>query len=135
MTREAFERAGLYQLSILGSGDHNMALAWVGKAAESMNSAVHPGYLGSLNLYQSKCSPSGCFRLGYLPGALKHYFHGSKQNRRYNDRWQILVKHGYHPALHTDLRRDGLIVPPSQCPQGLLDDIYQYFAQRNEDEA
>ena len=44
------------------------------------------------------------------------------------------MKHGYCP-LHTDLRRDGLLVPSSLCPQGLLDDIYQYFEQRNEDEA
>ena len=69
-----------------------------------------------------------------MPGVLKHYYHGSKKNRRYNDRWQILVEHKYSPALHMELRKDGLLVPSRLCPQKLLYDILAYFAQRNEDE-
>ena len=73
-------------------------------------------------------------RLGYLPGVVKHHFHGSKKNRRYNDRWQILVKHAYNPMKHLHLRPDGLIVPAPACPPQLLEELYDYFAQRNEDE-
>jgi hypothetical protein len=36
MTRKAFEQAGgLFDYSILGSGDHNMSMAWVGRAVQS----------------------------------------------------------------------------------------------------
>ena len=35
---------------------------------------------------------------------------------------------------HLHLRPDGLLVPSPECPQQLLAEIYDYFAQRNEDE-
>jgi hypothetical protein len=65
---------------------------------------------------------------------VKHYFHGAKVNRRYNDRWKILVEHGYNPLTHVRRRPDGLLVPTKACPPQLLRDILTYFAQRNEDE-
>ena len=132
MTRQAFERTGgLNDISVRGSGDNNMALAWVGRAAESLNGLVHGAYKESLSWFEFK---SKGIRLGYLPGVIKHYFHGSKKNRRYNDRWQILVKHAYNPLKHLYIRPDGLIVPSPACPPQLLEEIYDYFAQRNEDE-
>ena len=45
-----------------------------------------------------------------------------------------MVKHAYNPTQHLHLRPDGLIVPSPECPPQLLADIYDYFAQRNEDE-
>ena len=132
MRREAFMKAGgLYDLSIQGSGDHNMAMAWAGKGAASLNDRVQRGYKESLAKFEAKCRG---FRLGYVPGVLKHFFHGSKKNRRYNDRWQILVEHAYEPWTDLLLRPDGLLVPASGCPPKLLEDIFAYFAQRNEDE-
>ena len=107
-----------------------MALAWVGRAVESLNGQVHSAYKETLSWFEFK---SKVVRLGYLPGAVKHYCHGSKKNRRYNDRWQILVKHAYNPMAHLHLRPDGLIVPSPACPPQLLADIYDYFAQRDED--
>ena len=108
-----------------------MALAWVGRAAESLNGLVNDSYKETLSWFEFK---SNGIRLGYLPGVIKHYFHGSKKNRSYNDRWQILVKHAYNLMAHLHLRPDGLIVPSPDCPPQLLKDIYDYFAQRNEDE-
>ena len=71
MARKAYERtAGLYDLSIQGSGDHNMALAWVGRAKDSLNGLVHNSYKETLLRFEAK---SRGFRLGYLPGVVKHY--------------------------------------------------------------
>ena len=132
MTRKAYEKmGGVYQQSILGSGDHNMALALVGKGDISVNEFVNPDYLESVLEYQSKVKS---LRLGYTPGVIRHYFHGSKKNRRYNERWEILVKHSFSPKLHLTTKENGLLVPSEECPQGLLDDILEYFTMRNEDE-
>jgi hypothetical protein len=73
-------------------------------------------------------------RLGYVPGVIRHYYHGSKKNRKYLERWKILVKHAYNPLVHVKLNNDGLLVPTDSCPRGLLDDILGYFLERNEDE-
>lgn len=73
-------------------------------------------------------------RLGYCPGVIRHYFHGSKKNRGYSTRWQILVKHQYSPYKHITFNSDGLLIPTKECPQELLKDIHDYFWARNEDE-
>lgn len=130
MTRKAYEKAGgLYEHSILGSGDHNMALSLIGNGAQSINEKVSEGYRESVQSYQKRLLP---MRLGYVPGVIRHYFHGSKQNRKYAERWQILVKHQYDPYKHITYEH-GLVVPSKDCPPELLHDIYQYFCERNED--
>lgn len=129
MTREAYDRiGGLYELSILGSGDHNMAMALLGY--ESLNAQTSRGYKKSLEIFRHKCS----LRLGYVPGVIRHHFHGSKKNRRYHDRWKILVEHQYDPFVHITRTPIGLLVPTEKCPKKLLRDIFMYFHERNEDE-
>ena len=130
MTRKAYEKVGgLYEHSILGSGDHNMALSLLGKGGQSINDQTSEGYKHSIQSYQQRMS----LRLGYVPGVIRHYFHGSKQNRKYTERWQILVKHQYDPYKHTT-HDNGLLIPSKECPPELLNDILQYFRERNEDE-
>jgi hypothetical protein len=63
-----------------------------------------------------------------------HHFHGSKVNRKYTERWQILVKHNYDPLIHISYNNDGIIVPTKLFNQKLKEEIMQYFEERNEDE-
>ena len=35
---------------------------------------------------------------------------------------------------HIKYNQNGLLIPTDNCPKELLDDIYQYFYERNEDE-
>ena len=131
-TRKAYNvMEGLYEESILGSGDHNMCYSFIFNASESLNHQVHQEYLESLEQYQQRvCN----VRLGYIPGIIRHFFHGSKKNRKYKERWQILVKHQFTPTKHITHNSDGLLIPTPECPQELLNDILQYFKERNEDE-
>jgi len=69
-----------------------------------------------------------------VPGVIRHYFHGSKKNRKYAERWKILVDHVYEPSVHVVARGDGLLVPSKTCPSAMLEEILVYFAERNEDE-
>lgn len=134
---------GLYYHSILGSGDHNMCLSMIHKAHSSCNEKVHPLYKESvMNFYrQMHCVSSDVdtknsapFYLGYTPGVIRHFFHGTKQNRKYVDRWKILVEHQYNPSSHFTEDENGLLIPTKECPKKLLDDIYKYFQERLEDD-
>ena len=132
ITRNAYEKiGGLYELSILGSGDHNMLLGLFGLGADSLHFKVHSGYKQSIALYESKLK---MLRFGYVPTIIRHYFHGSKKNRKYTERWNILVDNGFNPLTHLTHAQDGLLIPTSECPKKLLDDILSYFVERNEDE-
>ena len=50
------------------------------------------------------------------------------------ERWEILVKHQYDPYTMITKDSNGLLKPTENCSQELLDDIFKYFEERNEDE-
>jgi len=131
-TRRAYEKMhGLYDKSILGSGDHNMALSLINNGQKSINVGAHENYKQSINEYQKRING---LRLGYIPGVIRHYYHGTKANRKYSERWQILVSRQYDPYIHVTYDKNGILIPTSQFSDELKDDIYTYFAERNEDE-
>ena len=131
-THKAYEKmGGLYEMSILGAGDHNMSFSLIRKSEHSLNVNVTVDYKKSVIEFEKRAQ---MLRLGYVPGVIRHYFHGSKKNRKYAERWQILVQNAYEPTKHITKNSDGLLIPTDTCPKKMLDEIYAYFAERNEDE-
>lgn len=132
MTRKAYERlGGLYDKSILGAGDNNMSFSIIGNGLKTLNEETTNDYKQSISDFEQKAAT---LRLGYIPGIIRHHFHGSKKNRQYNERWKILVLHKYSPMLHIKKNAHGILVPTKECPPELLADILKYFGERNEDE-
>jgi hypothetical protein len=132
-TRKGWQKmGGLYEISILGSGDHNMILALIGKYEDSIPSTMHENYKNSLKAWQENVIRNIKTNIGYVPGIIKHYFHGKKKNRKYVERWDILKKHKFDPL--TDIKKDwqGLWQLNDNKP-GLRDDLRAYFRVRNED--
>lgn len=131
-TRKAYDKmGGIYQNSILGAGDHNMALSFIKNGGASVNKEVTAEYRASVIEFEGRVKN---LRIGYVPGVIRHYFHGSKKKRFYGDRWYILVRNGYDPKKHITVNANGLIIPTSECPKKLLSDIMDYFRSRHEDE-
>jgi hypothetical protein len=132
MTRKAYEKiGGLYEKGILGSGDNIMMLSILGKGIKSINAESSEEYVNSILEYEKKIKT---LRFGYVPGVIRHHFHGLKINRKYHERWAILLKHKYNPELHITNDTFGVIIPTHQFPEGLKEDIMNYFKERNEDE-
>lgn len=135
--REAIDGiGGLYDRSILGSGDRNMALSFIGKAQHSFNKKIHCSYQRSVLDYQEKCLRSIRKDVGFVPGTIIHEWHGKKKDRRYQDRWKILVNNKYNP--HTDVKYNSYGVlqlhdDGSERFLYLRDGIRNYFRARNED--
>jgi len=131
-TRKAYEKmGGLYELAVLGSGDHIMSLCYVQQGMNAINELSSSGYKQSVALYQERVKS---LRLGYIPGVIRHYYHGTKENRKYKERWQILIKYDFDPYLHLTTDESGIMVPTDKCPPGLLTEIAAYFSTRNEDD-
>jgi hypothetical protein len=131
-TRKAYEKmGGLYEKAILGSGDNIMALSLIKKGLRGINERSTDDYKQSILEFQERVKT---LRLGYVPGVIRHYFHGSKKNRKYGERWQILLKHNFSPSIHIANNEMGVLEPTKDCPKELLDEIMEYFRQRNEDE-
>lgn len=130
--REAMDiLGGVFDQAILGAGDRHMAYALVGQAAHSFPAGMSQGYKDSLLRWQKRASKLNR-DIGCMRGLLNHYWHGKKKDRRYSDRWKILVDHGFCPA--NDIYKDSQGV---WCLNDdrieLRDDIRAYFTGRSED--
>jgi hypothetical protein len=131
-TRKAYEKmGGLYEPAILGSSDNIMSLSFINRGLKGINENSTDDYKKTIYEFQKRVRN---LRLGYVPGVIRHYFHGSKKNRKYADRWQILLKYNYSPLQHITKDKNGLLIPSKSCPKEMLDEIMVYFKERNEDE-
>src|SRR5208283_3803961 len=99
---------GLFELGVLGAGDNLMAHSFIGNAELSINQYAHQGYFDSLFDFETKACT---LRLGYIPGVIRHHFHGSKKNRKYTERWQVLIKYQYDPLTQITWDSNGLMQP------------------------
>ena len=130
-TRKAYEKmGGLYEDAILGSADNVMALSLIHQGLRGINEKSTDDYKESVLRFQTRVK---LLRLGYVPGVIRHYFHGSKENRKYGDRWKILLNHNFSPREHLTHDENGILIPSPECPTEMLDEILNYFKERNED--
>jgi hypothetical protein len=132
ITRKAYEKiGGLYDKGVLGSGDNIMALSFINKCKFMNNIKYSDDYNNSMLEYQTNASK---LRLGYVPGVIRHHFHGSKINRKYTERWKILMKYNYSHKEHLTYDNQGILIPTEKFSQDFKDDIMNYFRERKEDE-
>lgn len=132
ITRKAYEKIdGIYDKGILGSGDSIMALSFINKCERMMNPDYSPDYNNSMLDFQKKAKS---LRLGYTPGVIRHYYHGSKQNRKYTERWLLLKKYLYSPTIHLKYDNNGVLIPTDELSEDFKKDIMNYFMERKEDE-
>lgn len=136
MRRETWNAlGGLIDHTITGSADYYMALALTGRiGASDINSRGIAGTAERwIRQWEARAAEVVRGDVGYVPGALLHFFHGSKANRRYRERDDIMRRSHFDPE--RDLVRD--IQGLWQLAPGatrLRDDLIDYFAARREDE-
>jgi hypothetical protein len=125
---------GLGDIGILGASDRHMAYALLGHVELSLETHMAPSYAEYWLEWQANAEAHIQRKVGVVPGTLLHYWHGPKANRKYFERWRILVDNQFD--YRKDLKRD---------PQGvwalttknwkLRDDLIAYFGQRAEDDS
>ena len=133
--RSAMDQIQLMDKAILGAGDHHMALALIGYGERSIPKGVSKGYRNMVMEWQEQAA---CLKknVGYVPGTITHYWHGSKERRKYIERWKVLIDSQFDPA--ADLSREPSGVYRLNMNKGersirLRDQIRAYFRQRSED--
>ena len=133
ITKEAYNQiGGLIDFAILGSADNHMAMAFIGQVEKSFNSKLHPNYKQMCMNFQKRCEIHIQHDIGFIHGTIKHYWHGDKNNRKYQERWQIMVRHQFDPLF--DIKKDckNLWQLETNKPN-LRNDLRSYFRGRNED--
>jgi len=129
-THRAYDKmVGLIDWAILGSGDRHMALAWINKVEDSYPGNIHPNYKAALHEYQARCKNMA---VSYVNGTILHHWHGSLENRKYRERWNILSSQNYDPLTDVGFDNKGLI-QLTTSGQRLESDLKVYFLERQED--
>lgn len=125
---------GLIDFAILGAADRHMALGLIGCMEQSFETKGQ-AYTNKLLEWQNKCARWIKKDVGFVPGSIFHYWHGSKKDRGYVSRWKILVDNKFNPD--TDIKPDhqGLLQLETWDDRQVMlrDQLRSYFRQRNED--
>jgi hypothetical protein len=130
---EVFNKVGgLLETAVLGAGDHHMCSALIGKAHLSYPSQIHQEYKNQILRWQERILPLTKYLFGYAPLHICHGYHGSKKNRRYVERWDILVR-WYNPLEHIYYNTNHVLEFSQSAPPEMILEIIRYFQQRNED--
>jgi hypothetical protein len=133
ITKEAYnDIGGLMEFPILGSADNHMSLSFIGMVSKSLNSQLHENYKMLAHIFQERCERHIKRNIGFVHGTILHHFHGNKVDRKYQDRWKILIENKFDPL--RDLKKDcNNLWQLEDTKIKLRDDIIMYFRQRNED--
>jgi hypothetical protein len=137
MDHETFDQMGcLIDRAVLGAGDRHMALSYIGKGQASLNKNLHPHYHSMVADWEERAAKYVRRDMGFVPGTILHAWHGKKKDRKYAERWEILVENQYSPW--RDLKPDWqglyqLVDHGDRRSLQLRDDIRRYFRSRNED--
>lgn len=133
MKRSMYDKlGGLLEFPILGAADHHMCKAWIGKVTESFPSNINENYKQLCLNYQDRCTRHLKYNISYVPGTIFHYWHGKKANRKYHERWQILIRNEFDPLMDIKKDSNNLWMLEGNKIQ-LRDDLRSYFRVRNED--
>jgi hypothetical protein len=127
---------GLIDWAILGAGDKHMASALIGQGMISCHSKIHPAYKRLLREWEWRAETHIRRNVGVVEGLITHYWHGKKRDRKYKDRWKILVHNPYNPDI--DIKKDWqgvwqLVDRLEPRSLTLRDDLRDYFRSRHED--
>lgn len=125
---------GLIDFAILGAADRHQALGLIGCMDQSFETR-NSGYVKKLLEWQTRCTRWIKRDVGFVPGSIYHYWHGSKKDRGYTSRWKILVDNQFSPD--TDMKYDhqGILQLETWDDRQIMlrDQIRSYFRMRNED--
>ena len=129
-TRHAFTKmGGLPDWAILGSGDRHLAMSLAGLGQTSCPGTIHENYKMMLRLYERSLKN---FKVSWVDGTIIHFWHGSFADRRYRERWDILIKNSFDPFEDIGYTDEGLVqlTDKGRRFEKFLDD---YFTGRKED--
>jgi hypothetical protein len=123
---------GFLDVSILGTADHQMAWAFVGNLTIGIHGETSDNYKLRVTEHLTKISTAVGGDVGSVRGMVLHHWHGTKESRRYGERWSVFTENNFEPDFDLVRRHDGLIELSDRSPQ-LRGSIRRYMSLRNDD--
>ncbi len=135
--RELFEVCGLYEPCLTGSGDHLMAHGFAGGLAYTpcigRVISTQKAFLANYLRWAIKARDTVNGKIGFVPGALLHLWHGDLVDRRYDSLNKEFMTFDFDPAKHLRHDASGLLEWSDEAPQRMRDWSSEMFWLRRED--
>ena len=135
--RELLETCGLYDTAPSGGGDHLMAHAFAGGMVHSPcpEAMIGRGSAHGRHFWRWAVRARDLVdgRIGCVPGAVLHLWHGDLVNRSYSKRDRQLKLLGFDPDRHLRIGQEGLHEWSDEASETLRDWASTHFAHRRED--
>lgn len=123
---------GLYDANILGNADLNIAQAMFAGCRYLKTDRLSPAARRHLMLWAERFYVGVKGSVAPLEGTLFHQWHGSKDDRLYHGRLQVLIEHDFDPVADLAVGDNGAYRWASDKPE-LHRWCREYFAMRRED--
>lgn len=124
---------GLFDLDIVGGGDSSMLSAWTGRRNDWLIRHLNPEFRTAFQPWACDAWNRTRGQIGFVPGHIRHLYHGEKRKRQYGSRIQPLRQYRFDPRQDITVDTNGLWRWASGKP-GLHRAVANYFATRDEDE-
>lgn len=123
---------GLYDLDIVGGGDCHLLASWLDETMYVQRSyAGMKEWTDEFLEWKSRQLPRVKSQIGCVNGHAYHLFHGTRENRQYLSRVDILKRHDFTVK---DIRiGDNVLWEWATDKPGLHRDVAEYFRARKED--
>lgn len=134
--RTLLEKHGLFDKMIVGGGD--TLLSFAAFSPDGNRQREHLDHLPDALTFAWANWATGFHgdvqgRVGFVPGTVVQLGHGTRQNRRYMERLEILKRHRFDPSLDIEADEHGVWRWASDKPE-LHSDVREYFRLRHEDD-
>lgn len=123
---------GWYDRSIIGSGDTHMSWAFLGKIGWGLVDNTPQAFREDVERWSRRAAAVVNGNLGYVDGLIHHFWHGRKVDRRYMDRWALVIDNNYDPNLDLWTDHEGLYHLTNRTPKFRFD-LRAYMRARNDD--
>ncbi|MEM9188357.1 MAG: hypothetical protein AAGF12_04240 [Myxococcota bacterium] len=130
--RAVLRKHGFYDANVLGNADLNMAHAMGGGYESIRSERLSIKAQRHLERWAEAFHAEVRGSIGYVPGLLRHLWHGNKSDRLYDRRLTILVEEDYDPAEDLAIDEQGVYRWATDKPR-LHRWCEDYFALRRED--
>lgn len=126
------QKIQLLEVGVLGAGDMHMAAALIGKCHLSYPQKISQAYKDIVHKWQDRADWAVQRDVGVVHGTISHHWHGKKSNRKYIQRWSVLIDNDYDPERDVFKNAQG-VLEVRVDRWGLRDGIRRYLQQREED--
>ena len=131
--RELLARHALPDCHVLGGGDSMLVCALYGWWTHPLFRRNPPAIREEVTRWGRPVFSHVAGRVGFVPGGVRHLYHGTQANRRYAERTAWLDRERFDPRRDLRVGSDGLFQWATNKPD-LHRQVATYFRGRREDE-